>query len=33
MTTPVTAIIRNQLTGDHRNVHVNNLRYANINDA
>ena len=30
MLTPVTAVIRCQKTGDYRTVHVNNIRYANI---
>ena len=30
--TPVTALIGNQKSGEHKTVHVNNLRYANIND-
>ena len=32
MITPVTAFIRNQKSGAYKMVHVNNLRYANIND-
>ena len=32
MITPVTALIRNQKSGAYKTVHVNNLRYANIND-
>ena len=32
MITPVTALIRNQKSGAYKTVHVNNLRYAHIND-
>ena len=32
MITPVTALIRNQKSGAYKTVHVNNMRYANIND-
>ena len=32
MMTPVTALIRNQKSGAYKTVHVNNLRYAHIND-
>ena len=32
MITQVTALIRNQKSGAYKTVHVNNLRYAHIND-
>ena len=32
MITPVTASIQNQKSGAYKTVHVNNLRYAHIND-
>jgi len=30
MVSPVTAVVRNQYTGNSRTIHVNNIRYANI---